>query len=342
MKKIVPVILSGGSGTRLWPRSRASRPKPFIPLVGGRTLFAEALERCADPALFAPPLVVTGAAHAEFVAAEAVAGMRMAVEPEGRNTGPAIALAASLVEPEDVLLVCPSDHHIADVAAFRAAAAAAAALAREGYMVALGIPPDRPETGYGYIRRGAPIAGGFAVARFVEKPDLAHAEAFLAEGGYDWNGGVFAFAARDVLAELADHRPAMAQGVALAVDKGEWHGDRFHPGREAWATLNGESIDYAVMESTARAAVVPAAFGWSDIGNWQALHAARGGDADGNRAMGNADLLDCRNVMVETDGPRVSVVGLENVIVVVDGDEVLVTSAAGAQLVGKLPGAKGQ
>ena len=342
MSKIVPVILSGGSGTRLWPRSRAARPKPFIPLLGERTLFAEALERCADPTLFAPPLVVTGAVHAEFVAAEEVAGMRMAVEPEGRNTAPAIALAASLVDPDDVLLVCPSDHHIADVAAFRAAAAAAAALAREGYMVAIGIAPDRPETGYGYIHRGTPIEGGFAVARFVEKPDLARAEAFLAEGGYDWNGGVFAFTARDLLAELSEHRRAMAQGVARAINEGEWHGDRFHPGREAWAALDAESIDYAVMENTTRAAVVPAAFGWSDIGNWQALHAARSGDADGNRAMGNADLLDCRNVMVETDGPRVSVVGLEDVIVVVDGDEVLVTSAAGAQLVGKLPGANGR
>lgn len=339
MTTIVPVILSGGSGTRLWPRSRAEKPKPFLPLVGQRTLFQQALDRCAG---FAPPLVVAGAAHLPHIAEQAGAETRVAVEPVGRNTAPAIALAAALVDPDDVLLVCPSDHHIADSARFAEVAQAAARLAREGMMVAFGIAATRPETGYGYIRRGAAIDGGFTVASFVEKPDLARAEAFLADGGYDWNGGIFAFRAGALLDELARHRPAMAVAVRQAVDKGHWDDNLFHPDEVAWRAIEGESIDYAVMENTAAAAMVPAAFGWSDIGNWQALHEARGGDGLGNLAIGPAELVDCRNVMVESDGPRVSVIGLEDVIVVVDGDEVLVTGAAGAQKVGKLAGASGQ
>lgn len=336
---IVPVILSGGSGTRLWPRSRAERPKPFLPLVGERTLFQQALDRCQG---FAAPLVVAGGAHLPHIVAQAGEGTRVAVEPVGRNTAPAIALAAALAEPDDVLLVCPSDHHIADTAAFARVAEAAAGLARADMMVAFGIAATRPETGYGYIRRGAAIEGGHAVASFVEKPDLARAEAFLAAGGYDWNGGIFAFRAGALLDELARHRPAMARRVREAVDRGRWDGNLFHPDETAWRAIEGESIDYAVMENTAVAAMVPAAFGWSDIGNWQALHEARGGDEAGNLAVGPAELVDCRNVMVETDGPRVSVIGLEDVVVVVDGDEVLVTSAAGVQKVGKLAGASGR
>lgn len=338
MSAIVPVILCGGSGTRLWPRSRKARPKPFLPLVGSRTLFQQALDRCGDPAMFGPPLVVAGEAHVPLIREQGGAGLRIAVEPAARNTAPAIALAAALLDPDDVLLVCPSDHHIADIAAFRAAALAAAELARQDCMVAFGIAPDRPETGYGYILRGARLDGGFRVERFVEKPDRATAEGFLAQGGYSWNGGIFALRASAFLAELAAHRPGMARLVGESAEQGGWADARFDPAAAPWQAIKGESVDYAVMENTARAAMVPADLGWSDIGSWQALHAARGGDAAGNHVTGRADLLDCRNVMVDSDGPRVSVVGLEGVIVVVDGDEILVTSASGAQLVGQLPG----
>lgn len=346
MTMIVPVILCGGSGTRLWPRSRKALPKPFLPLVGQRTLFQQALDRCGDAGLFAAPLVVAGAAHVPLIEQQSSGAARIAVEPAARNTAPAIALAAALLDPDEVMLVCPSDHHIADVPAFQRAAQAAAALAHDGHMVAFGIAADRPETGYGYILRGEALAGGYRIDRFVEKPDRALAETFLAHGGYRWNGGIFAFRAGTFLAELAAQRPAMARAVADAAAQGRWSGQRFDPAPAPWNAIAGESVDYAVMEGARHAAVVPAAFGWSDIGSWPALHEARrndgSGDSGGNHVTGTAELVACRDVMVETDGPRVSVIGLEGVIVVVNGDEVLVTSAAGAQSVGKLAGASEQ
>ena len=345
MAGIVPVILCGGSGTRLWPRSRAVKPKPFLPLVGDETLFEEALTRCADRTRFAAPLVVAGMAHAALVEEQlgGAGDATLVVEPSARNTAAAIALAALRLPAEAVMLVCPSDHHIADAPAFAEAAARAASLAAEGWLVAFGITATTPETGYGYIRRGEPLgAHAFRVAQFVEKPDRARAEAFLADGGYSWNGGIFAFAAGTFLAELEAHRPDIARAARAADAAGRGEGRRYYPDAEAFNAIVGESVDYAVMENTSRAAVVPVSMGWSDIGNWQALHEARVQDAEGNSVSGRAELVNCRNVLVESDGPRVSVIGLEGVIVVVNGDEVLVTSADGAQLVGKLGGAVNQ
>ncbi len=339
---IIPVILCGGSGTRLWPKSRAAMPKPFLPLVGEATLFEATLARCAP---FAAPVVVTGAAHLAHVEAQlgAAPGASIIVEPSARNTAAAIALAAMRLPDEAVMLVCPSDHHIGGAAAFAAAARAAAALAQQGWLVSFGIEANRPETGFGYLKRGEAIeGGGFRVAQFVEKPDAARAAAFLAEGGYAWNGGIFAFQVKHFLDELEQHRPAISLGVCEAIRDGREAGRRFHPGADAFARIEGESVDYAVMENTTRAAMVPAEMAWSDIGNWQALHDARARDGDGNSVAGRAELIDCRNVLVDSDGPRVSVIGLEGVIVVVDGDEVLVTSAEGTQLVGKLGGAVNQ
>ncbi|MGN3974320.1 mannose-1-phosphate guanylyltransferase [Tsuneonella sp. SYSU-LHT278] len=344
MCPITPVVLCGGSGTRLWPRSRKDKPKPFLPLVGQSTLFQATLERCRGEG-FASPVIVAGAAHVALIEEQADEDITLIVEPAARNTAPAIALAAALLPADAIMLVCPSDHHIADADAFAAAARVAAGLAEEGWMVAMGISADRPETGYGYIRLGEPIGEGGAahrIDRFVEKPDRTTAERFLAEGGYAWNGGIFAFRAGAFLGELAAHRPAMAEAVRQAVAGGLRDGHAFHPEAAPFEVIAGESVDYAVMENTSRAAVVPADMGWSDIGNWQSLRDVLDRDGDGNRAPGNADLVDCRNVLVESDGPRVSVVGLDDVIVVVDGDEVLVTNAAGAQSVGKLRGAAAQ
>ncbi|PKP63203.1 MAG: mannose-1-phosphate guanylyltransferase, partial [Alphaproteobacteria bacterium HGW-Alphaproteobacteria-9] len=273
MTAIHPVILCGGSGTRLWPVSRKAVPKPFLPLVSDETLFEQAVRRVAGDDRFAAPLVVAGAAHADLITAQLsdTPGARLVIEPAARNTAPAIALAAALLPPDAVMLVCPSDHHIADAAAFRAAALAAAELARQDYLVAFGIAPDRPETGYGYLQRGEPLAGGFTVARFVEKPDLARAQQYCASGDYSWNGGIFAFRAGHLLAELAAHRPDMARLVAEAVAGGREEGFCFYPAPAPFAAIDGDSIDYAVMENTARAAMVPARMGWSDIGNWAAL-----------------------------------------------------------------------
>lgn len=343
MNRIHTVIMCGGSGTRLWPRSRKAFPKPFLPLVGESSLFEQTLRRCSDKTVFAPPIVVAGAAHLEHIEAQmADADGRVIVEPAAKNTAAAIGLAAAWLEDDAIMLVCPSDHHIADTDAFRTAAKQAAELARQDYMVAFGITPTHPETGYGYIRRGQELPGGFAVRNFVEKPDRERAEQFLADGGYSWNGGIFAFRAGAFMAELSNHRPALAEAVRRAVAGGKADGSRFYPASAPFAEIEGESVDYAVMEETGRAAMVPVAMGWSDIGNWQALRDARSGDDKGNRTRGRVELVECKNVLAETDGPRISIIGLEGVAVVVDGDEVLVTSMEGAQLVGKLSGAAKQ
>lgn len=341
---IHPVILCGGSGTRLWPMSRKTRPKPFLPLVSEETLFEQAVRRVAGDGAFAPVIVVAGAAHGNLIMEQLgdAPGARLIVEPVGRNTAPAIALAASMLPPEDVMLVCPSDHHIADAVAFRAAATAAAELARDDYLVAFGIAPDRPETGYGYLERGEPLAGGFAIRRFVEKPDLAKARQYLESGIFSWNGGVFAFRAGRLLDELARHRLEMAGLVQQAVAAGHTEGACFYPALEPFAAIEGDSIDYAVMENATRAAMVPVDMGWSDIGNWAALGdaLATAADGEGNIARGGrVDFDQCKSVLAVTDGPRISIVGLEKVCVIVSGKEVMITTRDGAQRVGKLPGA---
>ncbi|HKT84821.1 MAG TPA: sugar phosphate nucleotidyltransferase [Novosphingobium sp.] len=350
MPTIVPVILCGGSGTRLWPRSRAAKPKPFLPLVGESTLFEATLARCPASAGFAPPVVVTGARHLEHVEAQLgdARGASVIVEPAAKNTAAAIALAACRLPEDAIMLVCPSDHHIGRPEVFAEAAGRAAELAGEGWLVSFGIEATAPETGFGYLKRGEAIHGaggekGFRTAQFVEKPDLERARAFLAEGIYAWNGGIFAFRVGDFMAELEAHRPQIAAVVREAVASGREEGARFHPDAQVFASVESDSVDYAVMEKTQRAAMVPADMDWSDIGNWQALHEALDRDANGNAVRGgDAELVDCRNVLVDTDGPRVSVIGLENVIVVVDGDDVMITAADGVQKVGKLSGALNQ
>ncbi|TCM17839.1 mannose-1-phosphate guanylyltransferase/mannose-1-phosphate guanylyltransferase/mannose-6-phosphate isomerase [Novosphingobium sp. PhB165] len=348
MPQIVPVILCGGNGTRLWPRSRAERPKPFLPLVGETTLFEASLARCPAAQGFAAPVVVTGTKHLEHVEAQLAGapGATVIVEPAARNTAAAIALAACRLPEDAVMLVCPSDHHIGRPEVFADVACAAAELAAEGWLVSFGIEATRPETGFGYLKRGEAIEGtpGFRTAQFVEKPDFARAQAFLEDGNYAWNGGIFAFRVGDFMAELAAHRPAIAAKVREAVEKGAADGHRFHPDAATFADVESDSVDYAVMENTSRAAMVPADMDWSDIGNWQALHDALDRDGSGNsvRGAGEAELVDCTNVLVDSDGPRVSVIGLSNVVVVIDGNEVLVTTVEGVQKVGKLSGAVNQ
>lgn len=345
MSLVHPIILCGGNGSRLWPLSRQVKPKPFLALVTDETLFEQTVRRVTEDC-FAPPIVVAGQAHSELVTRllRVNSRARLVIEPAAKNTAPAIALAAALLPPEAVMLVCPSDHHIADAQAFHAAVRIASELAREDYLVSFGIAADRPETGYGYLRRGEPLAGGFAIREFVEKPDLARARTFLASGEYSWNGGIFAFRAGRLLAELTAHRPEMARLVREAVTGGRPESMCFYPSAEPFCAIVGESIDYAVMEKTLRAAMVTADMGWSDIGNWAALADALTSAADeaGNIVRGPGDLEDCSGVFTMSDGPRISAVGLENVCIVVSDGEVLVTSREGAQRVGKLPGAVNQ
>lgn len=344
---IHPVILCGGGGTRLWPVSLKAKPKPFLPLVSEESLFEQATQRLAGDERFAEPIIVAGPAHQELITQQmAGAPHRLIIEPAAKNTAPAIALAAMLLPPDDVMLVCPSDHYIADPEAFRDAAEAAGALASQDYLTAFGITPESPETGYGYIKRGGSVGAGFAIAEFVEKPDLERAKAYLESGEYSWNGGIFAFRAGAFIDALDEHRPAMAKGVRDAMDKAMRDGAVIHPDSPSFSSIEGESVDYAVMENTSRAAMVPVSMGWSDIGNWAALHDALadgGSDADaGNVMRGEVDLLDCKGVMAMSDGMRVSAVGLEDICIVVSGSEVLVTTRDGAQKVGKLPGAVNQ
>lgn len=346
MIDIVPVILCGGSGTRLWPRSRKEKPKPFLPLVGETTLFTATMLRCPREEGFAAPIVVAGASHLAHVEQQLPdrANTKLIVEPEGRNTAAAIALAALSLPEDAVMLVCPSDHYIGDCDAFRTAAKTASALAAEGWLVSFGIVPTVPETGFGYLKQGEPIgdAGAFRVQRFVEKPDLERAIEFLSSGEYAWNGGIFAFRVGTFLQEIGCHRPAILEAVRAAVAAGHHDRLRFYPDASAFAKVPSESVDYAVMENTDRAAMVLAAMAWSDIGNWQALHEALARDESGNTVNGEAELRDCSNVLVVSDGPRVSVVGASDLIIVVDGNDVLVCSPIGAQNVGKLSGAANQ
>ena len=332
---IQPVILCGGSGTRLWPVSTPEKPKPFLKLLGERSLFQQALDRVSDTSRFASPLVVSGAAHAKWIA-EQSERHSLLLEPVARNTAPAISLAAARLSPGTIMLVCPSDHFIRDTDAFVEAVDAAAALAKEGHLVSIGVEPERPETGYGYIERGEPLGKGHRTARFVEKPDGETAARYLASGRFVWNAGIFVFKAGQLLDELAQFRPEMVELVRSSAAGGRETGDAFHPEATSFERIEGESVDYALMENTANAAVVTADMGWTDIGSWASLM-----DARGEALCPKADLLDCSGVTVRSDGPRVSAVGLEDVIIVVEGDEVLVVARDKAQLVASLKGARG-
>lgn len=344
MPNITPVILCGGSGTRLWPKSRPERPKPFQHLVGEKTLFERTLSRVRlgdGPG----PMVVAGARHLAHIEAQSgnEALQEIIIEPEARNTAPAIALAAARLGQDEIMLVCPSDHYISDEDAFRKAVSKAARLAESGWLVTLGIDPTGPETGFGYIERGDALGlGSYKVNRFVEKPDEGTARQFLRRATFSWNSGIFLFTAGTFLRELEKHRPQMALLVQQSIEQGRKVNDSFCPARDPFAAIEGESIDYAVMENAERVAVVPVSMGWNDIGNWEALYWAHDKDADGNAVHGQADFVACTDVFVMSDGPRVSAIGLEDVVIVVDGDEVLVTSGKHAQKVGQLKGARGQ
>jgi mannose-1-phosphate guanylyltransferase / mannose-6-phosphate isomerase len=337
---IVPVVLSGGSGTRLWPLSRPLTPKQLLALVTHRTLLQDTVlrARALGEAVMAP-LVVCNEAHRFAVAQQLEdigAGVgRIVLEPAGRNTAPAVAVAALLAlrgtESDPLLLVMPADHVILDSDAFFAAVAVAVRAAEHGRLVTFGVVPTRPETGYGYIRQGAAQPGGWhRLEQFVEKPDSDTARAYLRSGEYLWNSGMFLFSAQVYLAELARHAPAIVEACTAAVERAAVDRDFLRLGG-AFVQSPSDSIDYAVMEKTDRAAVVPLAAGWSDIGSWPALHEVLDKDGDGNVLRGDVIAEGCRDSYVHSNGRLVVTLGLDEHVVVETEDAVLVMAPGHAQ-----------
>mgnify|MGYP000559902060 FL=1 len=341
--KIYPVILSGGAGTRLWPLSRAVLPKQLLPIVADKTMLQDTALRVAGlPGLMAP-LVVCGNDHrfmvAEQLRAAGITPLGILLEPVGRNTAPAVAAAAhylKAIDPEAVMLVLPADHVIDNQQAFREAVVRAASLVQGGGLATFGIVPKAPETGYGYILRGAPLAlsdGCYKVERFVEKPDLATAERFVADGGYYWNSGMFMFSAGQYLSELATFAPEIAAAAEQAVGSGYRDLDFCRLDETAFSSCPSDSIDYAVMEHTANAVVVPADIGWSDVGSWSALWEVQQHDENGNARRGDVYLDGVKNSLVRAESRIVAVVGLEDVVVVETNDAVLVAHKSQVQRV---------
>jgi mannose-1-phosphate guanylyltransferase/mannose-6-phosphate isomerase len=339
--QIHPVILSGGSGTRLWPLSRALYPKQLLPLLSERSLLQETALRVADAARFAPPVVIANDEQ-RFIVAEhlrraEVSPQAIVLEPMGRNTAPAVCVAALTLLAADsdaLMLVLPSDHAITDVPAFLAAVDRAADTARLGRLVTFGITADRPETGYGYIRRGPAIAGAdaaFDVAAFVEKPDRDRAEAYLAAGDYFWNSGIFLFPAALFVAELERQHPDTVSACREALHKAQRDLDFLRLDKAAFARAENTSVDYGVMEHTRHAAVIPVDMGWNDIGTWDALWQLGGKDAAGNVCRGDVIVEDARNCYLRADHGLVTALGVEDLVVVATADAVMVAKRDRAQ-----------
>jgi mannose-1-phosphate guanylyltransferase / mannose-6-phosphate isomerase len=345
--QIHPVILCGGSGTRLWPMSRSGYPKQYLKLTGDHTLVQQTALRLRGIADIAAPIVVTNNEQRFLVAEQLrqidVVSSAIVLEPSSRNTAPAIAVAALLAlrdSPDALLLVLPSDHVISGEAVFTEAAEAAAQVAQQGRLVTFGITPTSPHTGYGYIRAGAALADAaqtYAVDSFVEKPDADTAQRFLDEGGYYWNSGMFMLKAATFMEELRRYEPAIARQAELSLEGAQRDHDFVRLDAQAFAACPNISVDHAVMEKTKRAAVVAVAdLGWNDIGSWTALADIAGRDAKGNSLSGDVLTETVTNSYIRAEHRLVAAIGLDNVVIVETADAVLVAHRDQAQDVKKI------
>lgn len=335
--RIRPVILSGGAGTRLWPLSTPARPKQFLALSGDRTMLQLTAQRIADSDRYAPPLVIAAEAHRETIERQfdaiGATPPRLILEPFGRGTAAAAALAALVAGPDELLLLMPSDHLIEEPGRLAAAVDAAIPAAQDGWLAAFGVATTRPETGYGYIRRGEEIAPGVhRAAQFVEKPNAEAAERMLAEGSHDWNAGIFLFRASAYLEQLRIHAPDIL-GVVEESLVGAEAGAAVRPDASVFERCRVESIDRAVMERADKIAVVPVEMSWSDIGSWDALFEASTRDEGDNSVSGAAAVIEGRGCLVRSDGPRVVAIGVENLIIVATGEAVLIVPRGESQRV---------
>jgi mannose-1-phosphate guanylyltransferase/mannose-6-phosphate isomerase len=329
---LYPVILSGGSGTRLWPLSRALYPKQLQSLTSERTMIQETALRLVGTAGLAGPLIVCNNDHRFAIADQmqqvGVAPLSILLEPVGRNTAPAVAAAALLIAeqaPDGVMAVLAADHFIGNPAAFRSAIGQARSLAQDGRLVTFGIRPDRPHTGYGYIEAGDPVSGDArAVTSFREKPDAETARQYIDTGRYFWNSGIFVFSARRFLEELEKWQPDILVACRQAVAKARRDLDFIRLEEAAFATSPSISIDYAVMEKTRDAAMIPVDMAWNDIGAWNALWEMGGKDANGNVLLGDVIALDLKNSYIRTERTLVAAIGLSDILIVETGDAVLV------------------
>lgn len=340
-QRIHPVILAGGSGVRLWPLSRASRPKPFLHLTGAETFLQATAARVSDSGRFAAPLVICANAHRFLVAEQLRQTLatppRIVLEPAARNTAPAACTAALLVarqDPEGLLMLMPSDHFIDDQQGFIRAIDQATEAATRNRIVTFGAQPDRPETGYGYIERGEQLAdseGCFRVRRFVEKPPLETARQYLADGGFSWNSGMFLLPARLLLDEMASFEPEILEACVAALEAASADEDFLRLEAEAFAAQPKLSFDHAVMERTRRSAVVPIDIGWSDVGSWDALYQIADKDENGNALKGDVIAVDSRNTYLHSEAAPIAALGLDGMAVIAMNDVLLVCPRDRAQ-----------
>jgi len=345
MRKIIPVLMSGGNGSRLWPLSREAYPKQLLPLLGESSLLQETAKRVLDSPLFEPVMVIANTEH-RFIIAEQLRKIgcpecKIILEPTGRNTGPAAAVAAILAarrDPDSIILLMPADHSIDDVPAFHAAVEAGLHAAKDGSLVLFGVTPTSPVTGYGYIHYGKTAYSDnvHQVISFKEKPDRRTAEEYLASGQHAWNSGIFLLPAREFLKELERQNPQILQACIDAVEGAVTDLDFLRLAPEAFQKAPNISIDHAVMEGTSKAVVVSVDFSWSDIGSWSALHEKAKQDKDGTASIGDVVAIDTKGCYIRSDGPLVGTLGVEDLLIVATSDAILVAHKDRDQDVKKL------